>query len=283
MAAQLLPDRLKIPLAPAFAIVVGGGIALACMLVPQGILEIAVLDSGLPALLPAAEPPLGWTARTALAMTLGGAGGAAAWLGAFLLLGGEGVVTLRPSGRPLREVLDEPVPARPKSTKSRATAFIRERISALTARRVTAPPDSNVPVLRRADAHPDAPPRAPLNAGAELGTPFLAVKAARPPVERDLPRDLDAPLAAFDPDAIPEVPADPARPLAQLAPRTGVAIHAKGERFEAFELPRPAPIAGATPIAAPRTDATIHALLDRLERGVAQRDATKDERRSAAG
>ena len=34
-----------------------------------------------------------------------------------------------------------------------------------------------MPVLRRADAHPDAPPRRPVFANSDLGTPFLDVKA----------------------------------------------------------------------------------------------------------
>jgi hypothetical protein len=51
-------------------------------------------------------------------------------------------------------------------------------------------------------------------------------------------------------------------------------IQAPGERFEAFELPREPVTAiapAAEPMLAPRTEATVHALLDRLERGVAQR------------
>ena len=50
------------------------------------------------------------------------------------------------------------------------------------------------------------------------------------------------------------------------------AVIEAGERFEAFELRPPvaAPL-DQPPIAAPRTDATIHALLDRLERGVSNR------------
>ncbi|MBJ6121551.1 hypothetical protein JAO74_07080 [Sphingomonas sp. BT553] len=55
-------------------------------------------------------------------------------------------------------------------------------------------PLGDAPIVRRADAHPDAPPRWPLTM-AEIGTP--------PPREQELPTDLDQPLARFDPYAIP--------------------------------------------------------------------------------
>lgn len=231
MVAFPIRQRVKLPLTPLTAILaavlVGGGL----LLVPTAVLEAVIVDSGIAALLPAAEPPLGLTARLALAITAAAGSGAVAWLGAYLILGGEGIVTLRP----------RPVPA--------------------------AAPDDGVPVLRRADAHPDAPARAPLLATRDLGIPFLEVRAL---VERDLPRDLDAPLSAFDPGAIPDEPAAPmptVAPLVRLAPPPCE----PGERFEVFELPTPTPSPiDVRPIAAPRTDATIHALLDRLERGVSR-------------
>ncbi|SFP79082.1 hypothetical protein [Sphingomonas rubra] len=68
---------------------------------------------------------------------------------------------------------------------------------------------SRRPSVRRADAHPDAPPRHPM-AAAELGTP----PSPPPPPERGLPDDLDQPLAAFDPGAIPAVPRMAVRPVA---------------------------------------------------------------------
>lgn len=60
-------------------------------------------------------------------------------------------------------------------------------------------------VVRRADAHPDAPPRRPIRASdiAVAPVPVAPPRPARPPQERPLPVDLDQPLAAFDPDALP--------------------------------------------------------------------------------
>jgi hypothetical protein len=161
----------------------------------------------------------------------------------------------------------------------------------------------HTPVIRRADAHPDAPPRPPLLATRDLGTPFLEVRAAdndggahqdteevaaraplfpEPPVEQPLPRDLNQPLAAFDPQAVPQRPRPKPVPIAPLRRTPRPAIFDEGERFEVFELtppvrPKPAPQpamrmpAPAEPIVRPETDASVHALLERLERGVVRK------------
>ncbi len=261
MVAYPIPKRLIPALAPATAGLVGVCVALACMLMPSDVLEIIVLDSGIPALLPAAAPPLGWTARTALAMIAGGGAAAVSWLAVYLLLGSDAVESPAPK---------LPVESKPIFTLPKMPKFSWPSLPSRA-------PDKTavVPVLRRADAHPDAPPRAPLLATRDLGTPFLDVRAPKaPPVECDLPRDLDAPLSAFDPDAIPVVAADPVRAVTPLSPVRGSAIQQEGERFEAYVLRPPVAAKPAEPpIAAPRTDATIHALLDRLERGVTARAA----------
>lgn len=253
MVAFPIRKDLKLPLpgiaAAAAALFVAGGI----VFMPVDVLEVIVADSGIAAILPAAEPPLGYTARVAMAMVAGGGIAALAWAATMLILGGDGVVRLRaPKRRPAARLTEDA---------------------------------ADVPVLRRADAHPDAPARAPLIATQELGVPFLEIsaKTAPPPIERDLPRDLDAPLAAFDPAAIPPVPAQPVRAVSPLAPPARKPILEPGERFEAIEL-RPAlhVVGEEAPIAAPQTDATIHALLARLERGVARKaQAPRDERRHA--
>jgi hypothetical protein len=88
------------------------------------------------------------------------------------------------------------------------------------------------PVLRRADAHPDAPARRPLSAAELAVLPGLPEPEADP-LARELPRDLDTPLAALDPRAIPPRPRPAVRAVATLAP---------GERLETFRLtppPRP--------------------------------------------
>lgn len=117
-----------------------------------------------------------------------------------------------------------------------------------------------VPIIRRVDAHSDAspPPRA-------TQAPDLSAEAAPEPVseawsiaERDLPADLDQPLAAFDPQAIPPVPLPPPVP-----PRRSKGASAA--------LRNPAGRDPVDRLVRPETDATVHALLERLERGVVRR------------
>jgi len=159
----------------------------------------------------------------------------------------------------------------------------------------TRPREDGVPVIRRADAHPDAPPRKPMSA-ADLGTPLMEVGvagaadgAARD--ERAIPADLDLPLAAYDPKAMRPVPMEPARPVAPLAQPTMVAPviemspTAEPETFVTAPVPpvvetsqsveevsAPTPI--ARPLRAqaePTTPPTIETLLQRLEQGALRR------------
>ncbi|MGN7998863.1 hypothetical protein [Sphingomonas sp. 22176] len=132
------------------------------------------------------------------------------------------------------------------------------------------------PIIRRADAHPDARPRPPLRATQELDSPAWAAPeiAAEQGVEggivaetdeRDLPADLDQPLAAFDPLAIPAVPLPPPVPPRRER-AANAALRAMPSRDAADRLVRP------------ETDATVHALLERLERGVVRRNQTVQAR-----
>ena len=210
--------------------------ALFFLVLPDWRLESAVAASGLSAVLPFAAPPLGATARALL--MLGGAtiAGAVAWAALFLVWGPGGLLHK---------------PARGATT-------------------------DDAPVVRRADAHPDAPPRRPLSA-ADLGVP-------PPPAERPIPADLDQPLAAFHPAAIPEVPRDAVRPVAPLAQSwwapeeevvepEPVAVAPEPEpelgRIETFEL---TPMVRPSPRAPERAEApTVEALLRRLEAGTRRR------------
>ncbi|HEU0043396.1 hypothetical protein [Sphingomonas sp.] len=200
----------------------GALIALTFVLLPATWLEGAVVDSGIAALLPVAEPPLGTTARAVLALGGGMAVAAVVWAGLYLLFGPGGLIVAKP---------------------------VRK----------------DAPTVRRADAHPDAPPRWPLSV-AELTEPA----APLPPVEQDLPADLDVPLAAFDPAAVLPVPHEPVRPvkpLATLAPAASPVLE-PGERLETFALKAPVKAS-----AAPSSDEppSIDALLRRLEQGARRR------------
>lgn len=205
-------------IAPGGAIVAGLAAAALFLLLPQTLLEDWVWQSGLPGLIAVAEPPLGTTARAVLALGAGALAAAVSWSALFLLVGPDGLFAPRPVAQ------------------------------------------EGVPVLRRADAHPDAPARKPLSA-ADLGAPM---PPAQDPAQDDtdsspvlvvqaIPADLDMPLAAFHPEALPAVPREPVRPVASLRP---VAL-VEGERIASVELPRAPTEAASAP--------SIESLLRRLE------------------
>ncbi len=262
MVATLSRKRLILPMAPAAGAMIGLAASAVFALIPGDMLGRLILRSGLPAILAAAEPPLGFTARLVLILVGGGSIGLLAWFALFLIVGSR---TLAVGGDPVGEEGDP------------------------------------VPVLRRADAHPDAPSRRPVFANRDLGTPFLEVRAphatdpagpspASPTLPQGtaldaIPDDLDLPLSAFDPAAIrgtilspPAWPA-PAPRVAHDQPTDRRQIFEPGERFETFELTRVAPADPVAPLPAERrseprdTQATINALLARLERGVTDRAA----------
>ncbi|WP_066593312.1 hypothetical protein [Sphingomonas pruni] len=272
--------RFAVPLAPAIAMVLAALGALMFLLMPTAVLEDLVVDSGIASLVTAAQPPLGVTAHFAIAFIVALVVGGVSWFGLFLLIGTR-VVAI---GRNARE--------------------------------------DGVPILRRADAHPDAPPRRPVFANRDLGTPFLEVTADTPPPmsvadavayvppvieERDIPADLDTPLATYRGPLDPPLPAPDPLPIGRIdepvaapepiiaplpVPEPVVAVDprriravpespavvppaddpaprfASHERIETFEL---TPMVRSSETSAPLPSATIHDLLDRLERGVAKR------------
>lgn len=142
--------------------------------------------------------------------------------------------------------------------------LLRPRIAAPAIARALEP--EAVPIIRRADAHTDARPRAPLRARRELESPgWPAPEPAAPVAERPLPADLDQPLAAFDPQAIPAAPLPPP-------------VRARRGQAASAPLRLPSGRESADRIVRPETDATVHALLERLERGVIRRDAAVQAR-----
>ena len=231
------------------ALLAGGATAALLMLMPLDALQNLVIDSGLPFLLAAAEPPLGMKARLLLA----GVGGVAAFaviFGVMRLLG-------RKPARPTRwgaEDSDTRVEAAPR--------------------------------MRRRDLHPDAPTPAPISALRDLGEPDSA-RAPEPvliPTET-LPEAEDEELILSEADAIDEpaplpapVPAAaPAAPsvqpqgqesIAELLARLERAIEKKPlpqwlERPEAASASPPVP---ANEEAPPPLDDRLRSALENLKR-----------------
>jgi hypothetical protein len=96
-----------------------------------------------------------------------------------------------------------------------------------------------VPVLRRADAHPDAPARSPLRATRDLGTPFLDVRA-RTAVKSAAPE----PEAVTIIEATPHIAAEPVL----VAPEPVTApTPASTPTPTPTRLPEPQPIAASDP------------------------------------
>ncbi|WP_314376353.1 hypothetical protein [Sphingomonas paucimobilis] len=196
---------------------VGVLIAFLFLVAPVWRLEMLVTQLGLADILSAAQPPLGTKARLLLAFGAGAGAGAVVWAAAYLLWGPGGLLARR-----------APVVAEDET--------------------------DYVPVVRRSDRHPDAPPRRPLHA-AELGAPPPPPAMNDEEVERPLPADLDQPLAAFDPAAMRAIPREPM----PIAPMNEPDAPEKGAK-----LPPPDP-----------QNDSIESLLDRLERDTALRKAKR--------
>ena len=185
--------------------------AFAAFVAPADLLGDLVAASGLPSLIPSAQPPLGFTARLAV-----GAGGA-------LLAFGLALALLRWLGRFGRrgddalELVDEAEPPR----------------------------------VRRRDFHPDAPPRPPILAVADLGEPMPQPQAEAPPEPEPEPEPAEE--QAFEPEPEPRrhawLPEPPPAPIP----------------------PEPVPEPEPEPVPAPSFGTSIPELMERLERGLALR------------
>lgn len=151
-----------VPIVPIVAILFGGAVAFFCFAMPVGLVERLVLISGLPALIPATAPPLGMTAQTLFAAVAGLSTMLAVILG-FAMTDGTKRIPRRM--RIKTDLAESP---------AQSADFL-----------------SGTPRQRRADAHPDAPARWPIFAGAELGEPLDLVQ----PLPDDGFADADAPDA----------------------------------------------------------------------------------------
>ena len=214
--------------------------AFAAFAVPQDLLSRAVVATGLPSILAAAQPPLGLTARVAIAV-----GAALAVFGiVFLLL----------------RLLD-------RSGMSAAAETERDEAERLA------------PRVRRRDGHPDAPAPRPISAARDLGEPAppQAPAAAAVPLWLDEAEPVGA--AHVEPDPEPEPEPEPViAPEPAYAPEPILELEPEPEpEPEPAPLPEPEPTLTAvpapepTPAPLPEGRTSIADLMERLEQGLAKR------------
>ena len=208
MVLPLNHRRLTLSFATLAALLVGVVAAVLLALAPHDMLESLAVDSGVAAVLPAAEPPLGVTARAVL--VLGGAGGLAAiaWFGLFLLFG------------------DRPVSFGRDAAQTDAVPTIR---------RADAHPDANP--RRPLSAARDLPPpsAARLVESASADTSMTIEDAVFEPVdEPEVTPEVQVPAERLETFALV------AEPLAQAEPELPPMLHARGpERRSGWRLAAP--------------------------------------------
>lgn len=166
-------------------------LGLTSFVVPPRMLASLVVASGLPKVLPAAAPPLGFTARVLVAFALAVLGGLIGLVIAARLRRGKAAKLATPAMPDCDEAMESETPA---IAVSQPAVKIRAR-----------------------DAHPDAPPRRPLVLSEELAT-VPALEAPEPDGEADFsPTALEATdEAAGQDEAVAQEVADPARFAAPL-------------------------------------------------------------------
>lgn len=160
---------------PAMVLAGGIGAALAVASIPHGYLEQVIGLTGIADFVPAAAPPLGNTARGLVAT----AAGLVAASALYLILNRKGDPDM---GVALREQINAKsraeaeenaavIPEKKGFSLAALTGFLKKRKKAKTENdQVTEL--SDLPKLRGEDTHPDAPPRRPIFADADLGTPL---------------------------------------------------------------------------------------------------------------
>ena len=217
----------------------GAGAALILLAMPVGLIELVVASSGISESVPAAAPPLGLKARLLLA-----AFGALMAIG-FVWMGQKGPAA------PRRTVIGrgDRVPG------VSGMGFALSKLSWLSRGRNGTAARGGRPALRRADAHPDAPVRAPIFASRDFGGLEIFPGAAplRPVVEVE-----EAPVVLALPRMAPPEP----EPLA-IAESADA-----GEEILAAEPIIAPSVVQADPLPAP----TLSELTARLERGLARRE-----------
>lgn len=196
---------------------------------------------------------------------------------AFVALAAALVAVILPEWRLVRLVVDSGLPnwfppaAPPLGWTARmlfvaAVAGFAGGATWIAARLLFSPRPMRAAAPRRADAHPDAPLREPVKAMRDLGTPFLEVTVGeRGAADRTVPNDLEQPLAAYDPAAIPDEPLTPSvavMPLYRPTPPNHPVPLREPPRLHVETMDRSTPL----PIGA-----SIDSMIERLEQGLHRR------------
>lgn len=149
------------------AMALGGGLAAAFIIgtMPGVYLETVVAATGIAEVIPAAAPPLGATARSLIALFVGVLVGSIL----FLFLQRKGAQAMAfPNRKAVDDRRDPPIdtpepPSAEKKKRFNLLNFLRRGNDGDAIREF-----SDLPKLRAADRHPDAPARAPLRADTDL-------------------------------------------------------------------------------------------------------------------
>ena len=198
------------------ALAAGCAAAAVTVLIPIAVIENFTASSGLSEIIPQTAPPLGTTARIGIAFVA-----AVVVAGIVLALIGNGAPAHRGTKEPKsmasisfrrfprftgirRSTIDTPAGENSQGWFAR----LKSKLDALAGREsgVQAIREfDDLPKLKRADRHPDAPPRPPIRANTDLGEHFDAderavpaweqpaqVAASAAPVQEDLPRPVPA-------------------------------------------------------------------------------------------
>ncbi|WP_336973494.1 hypothetical protein [Sphingobium aromaticiconvertens] len=255
----------------AMAALAGGGVALVVLTTPVGLVEMLITSAGISEMLPAAAPPLSLLARLLIAAFAG-----------VMAIGITWTVTGKTKQRAL-------VDSRAKG--DRKMGFALSKLTALARGRSAFDGAAHpVPAVRRADAHPDAPARAPIFASRDFDgldiftTPapearrMTQPEAIEPMVAVELERNIVMPAVGLDMPRAPEPLAEAELPPVPVFAGPGFTpSFVTLSEQEDLSGHAPAPLAQATPAEPtdprPITSLSITELTARLERGLTQRGA----------
>ncbi|MGP1283484.1 MAG: hypothetical protein ACTS1X_10950 [Parasphingopyxis sp.] len=267
-----LPDLVsKLPKIPTASAVSGLIVAALILMTPNPWFEAFIVETGLPGLVSAAEPPLGARARIVFAL-----------IAAFVVTLGAWIALTAIVGRKLRTGTRFAMP----DEAGEGSSLPRR-----------------APSLRRADAHPDAPYRRPIMAENDLGTPLDLVTVA-PDDASDAVDDFDvldlgevAEIVEDDPPSVAAGEPAATSPEEDAAAPAEAAEDVSDAPEPVFEIPLPrrdragfpdAPIEPAVdpePVAqaAPTSDARTELadLVARLEAGLERKKTAKDRQGQA--